>query len=109
MKPILGLLVVKSLVTPMLTHLAVAQTSYLLQGQSDPALSNFAFLYGSIPPALGRKTTLLPEKRILFKIKEQGRIWEGSKAPQEPLGFTGGTREPPVDLVGKNFPNACFV
>jgi len=51
--PIFGLLVVKSLVVPLVTVFAIQQTSLLMNGTSDPGLSNFGFLYGSIPPALG--------------------------------------------------------
>jgi len=53
LKPILALVVTKSILTPILTHILVDQMSLLFTGTMDPALSNFGFLYGTFPTALG--------------------------------------------------------
>merc|ERR1719334_1490394 len=52
-KPILFLNSVKCLVTPILTRGMVGLTSVLLEGKKNPAMSNFGFLYGTFPTALG--------------------------------------------------------
>ena len=52
-KPILALVVTKSILTPIITHICVNQMSAMLTGSSNPALSNFGFLYGTFPTALG--------------------------------------------------------
>jgi len=52
-KPILFLNSVKCLVTPILTRGMVGLTSVLLEGKKNPAMSNFGFLYGAFPTALG--------------------------------------------------------
>merc|ERR1719427_1511986 len=53
MLPILGLVLAKSVFTPILTHVLVDEFSILFTGSTDPALSNFGFLYGTFPTALG--------------------------------------------------------
>merc|ERR1719209_1287060 len=53
LKPILGLVAIKSIVCPMLTYLVVNEITGLLDSVPDPSLSNFALLLGSFPPALG--------------------------------------------------------
>ena len=53
LKPILALVITKSIFTPILTHILVDQMSILFNGSADPALSNFGFLYGTFPTALG--------------------------------------------------------
>merc|ERR1719427_669560 len=53
LKPILALVVTKSILTPILTHILVDQMSVMFTGTTDPALSNFGFLYGTFPTALG--------------------------------------------------------
>lgn len=52
-KPILALVAVKCLVTPILTRGMVDFSSFLLEGEKNPAMSNFGFLYGTFPTALG--------------------------------------------------------
>ena len=52
-KPILALVSVKSIVTPMVTYILVGQLAVWLDGRADPSLSNFALLLGSFPTALG--------------------------------------------------------
>ena len=53
LKPILGLVAIKSIVCPMVTYLVVNEITGLLDSAPDPSLSNFALLLGSFPPALG--------------------------------------------------------
>ena len=53
LKPILGLVAIKSIVCPMVTYLVVDEITGLLDSTPDPSLSNFALLLGSFPPALG--------------------------------------------------------
>ena len=53
LKPILGLVAIKSIFCPMVTYLVVDEVTGLLDSAPDPALSNFALLLGSFPPALG--------------------------------------------------------
>merc|ERR1719220_2692787 len=53
MLPILGLVLAKSVFTPILTHVLVDEFSILFTGSTDAALSNFGFLYGTFPTALG--------------------------------------------------------
>ena len=53
LKPILGLVAIKSIVCPMVTYLVVDEITGLLDSAPDPSLSNFALLLGSFPPALG--------------------------------------------------------
>ena len=53
LKPILALVVTKSILTPILTHIMVNEMSLVFTGTTDPALSNFGFLYGTFPTALG--------------------------------------------------------
>ena len=53
LKPIIALVVTKSILTPILTHFLVEQMSLVFTGTKDPALSNFGFLYGTFPTALG--------------------------------------------------------
>ena len=52
-KPILALVAVKMIVTPRITYLLVDQAMIWLEGSPDASLSNFAFLLGSFPTALG--------------------------------------------------------
>ena len=53
LKPIVALVITKSILTPILTHFLVEQMSLVFTGSKDPALSNFGFLYGTFPTALG--------------------------------------------------------
>ena len=53
LKPIMALVVTKSILTPIITHILVDQMSVVFTGSTDPALSNFGFLYGTFPTALG--------------------------------------------------------
>merc|ERR1719397_189930 len=53
LKPILGLVAIKSIFCPMVTYLVVDEITALLDSAPDPSLSNFALLLGSFPPALG--------------------------------------------------------
>ena len=53
LKPILGLVAIKSIFCPMVTYLVVDEITGLLDSAPDPSLSNFALLLGSFPPALG--------------------------------------------------------
>ena len=53
LKPILGLVAIKSIVCPIVTFLVVDEITALLDSAPDPSLSNFALLLGSFPPALG--------------------------------------------------------
>ena len=41
LKPIIALVVIKSIITPILTHFLVEQMSLVFTGSKDPALSNF--------------------------------------------------------------------
>merc|ERR1719319_906114 len=52
-KPILALVILKSIVSPMVMYLMVDQVTMLLDGTTDPSISNFALLLGSMPSALG--------------------------------------------------------
>ena len=52
-KPILVLVILKSIVSPMVMYLMVDQVTMWLDGASDPSISNFALLLGSMPAALG--------------------------------------------------------
>ena len=53
---ITALVTVKSIVTPIVTYMVVERLTTLLDGASDPALSNFSLLLGSFPTALGVAT-----------------------------------------------------
>jgi len=53
LKPIVALVVTKSILTPILTHIIVDQMSVMFTGSIDAALGNFGFLYGTFPTALG--------------------------------------------------------
>ena len=52
-KPILGLVAVKSIVTPILTYFLVLKFTVLLDAKPSQMLSNIALLYGIFPTALG--------------------------------------------------------
>ena len=52
-KSLLALVTLKTIVTPTLTFLAMEQVVGLVEGATDPLLSNFALLLGSFPTALG--------------------------------------------------------
>jgi len=52
-KPILALVILKSIVSPMVMYLMVDQVTMWLDGTTDPSISNFALLLGSMPSALG--------------------------------------------------------
>jgi hypothetical protein len=50
---IVSLVVTKCIFSTFLTHFLVEQISMFFNGFEDPALSNFGFLYGTFPTALG--------------------------------------------------------
>jgi len=53
LKPIIALVIIKSIFTPIITIILVDYISSQMSGSVDPGLSNFAFLYGTFPTALG--------------------------------------------------------
>ena len=52
-KPIVALVIVKSIVSPLLIYLLVGQLAPWIDNKPDPSISNFALLLGSFPAALG--------------------------------------------------------
>ena len=52
-KPIMALIAVKMIVTPRITYLLTDQVTLWMDGEPDRMISNFAFLLGSFPTALG--------------------------------------------------------
>ena len=52
LKPKFALVLSKSILTPILTHIMVDYISIIFSGSDNPALSNFRFLYGTFPTAL---------------------------------------------------------
>jgi len=52
-KPIMALIAVKMIVTPRITYLLADQAALWIDGKPDRMISNFAFLLGSFPTALG--------------------------------------------------------
>ena len=52
-KPIVALVIVKSIVSPLLIYIMVGQLAPWIDNKPDPSISNFALLLGSFPAALG--------------------------------------------------------
>ena len=52
-KPIVALVIVKSIVSPLLIYIMVGQLTPWIDNTADPSVSNFALLLGSFPAALG--------------------------------------------------------
>ena len=52
-KPIMALIAVKMIITPRITYLLTDQAAIWIDGEPDRMVSNFAFLLGSFPTALG--------------------------------------------------------
>ena len=52
-KPIVALVIVKSIVSPFLIYIMVGQLAPWIDNKPDPSISNFALLLGSFPAALG--------------------------------------------------------
>ena len=47
------MMIIKCIISPLSCHMMVSQASLWLHGAIDLRLSNFSFLYGTFPPALG--------------------------------------------------------
>ena len=52
-KPIVALVIVKSIVSPLVMYTMVGQLAPWIDNKPDPSISNFALLLGSFPAALG--------------------------------------------------------
>jgi len=55
-KPIIVLVLIKSLLTPIISYILVDQMSRVFHGFANPEITNFGFLYGTFPTALGIST-----------------------------------------------------